>query len=578
MEPSYYRSLEAARNCNEKDIESINNLILDIKDDNLKEDLKRLKDFISYANSKDDKKYYISNKYLNALELLNMGENSISQLLAWLLDSYWIKENTTPANKLPEKFCYKFLEILKNKTKDEKILRVFKEKTLEELSKHVHCSQDYHNFDILFEVRDADETEILFVCVIENKKNANICCTKVKTSNNKYITQLEKYYKSLDSEKSPTDNKPYKDKPNLFIFLCAELDILLKPIKDHASCSGGTKFDISNLYVNDQKIDDKKTINELLDNFGYIPLEHSEIVLLLYKILKNDESYEEYFANNSTIMPANFDKTINIIQELQLAMNENNSKKCIRKVFGNTKNNGIIKSYATENYLTYGSNILDGILQNSKEYEEYFLDIPNKKERKIKGSLKIQFYNYLSELKGGDKSIIELLFRYIEYWELHCDIGGKKDWLEGYTKIFDGKYFYQVCKNLYENPKISNKLANNVQQIIKEKMMSDIFNNIQEVIKDILKQKITFIGNEEEKSDCIFLLFNNYKKYFEYKNCGYTICYKREEDKFVIMVEEKNASYELMNGSNYLLLKNNNKECIESIKENLKTIFKYSYA
>ena len=73
-------------------------------------DIEKVKAYVDYSNENHD--------YYNALEMLNIGENSISQLLAWLLDTDWVKMNDTKENQLHRIFTFEFLKLIKNQEKE----------------------------------------------------------------------------------------------------------------------------------------------------------------------------------------------------------------------------------------------------------------------------------------------------------------------------------------------------------------------------------------------------------------------------------------------------------------------------
>ena len=83
MNPNYYRALKQARNCNEKDIKGLQNFIVNPKnnlDEETKDNLKRLENFIKYAKNKDEFGKYESEKYWNIFEVFKIGKLALNNL------------------------------------------------------------------------------------------------------------------------------------------------------------------------------------------------------------------------------------------------------------------------------------------------------------------------------------------------------------------------------------------------------------------------------------------------------------------------------------------------------------------
>ena len=89
--------------------------------------------------------------YNNALEKLNMGENSISQLLAWLLDTNWVNDNDPEENQLHRIFTYEFLKLIKNQEKetDKSILQEYNDEKLKELAYGIVAKQGKDNIRVM---------------------------------------------------------------------------------------------------------------------------------------------------------------------------------------------------------------------------------------------------------------------------------------------------------------------------------------------------------------------------------------------------------------------------------------------
>lgn len=176
---------------------------------NLNNKLEKVKAFVDYSN-----KYPA---YYNALEQLNIGENSISQLLAWLLDTNWVNDNDPEENQLHRIFTYEFLKLIKNQEKetDKSILQEYNDEKLKELAYGIVAKQGKDNIDILL----VNKT-MKFVCVIENKKRAKLSTSKIHDERG--ILRIEKYCNYIDEN--------YEEYNKKFVYLCAEKDDLCKAL------------------------------------------------------------------------------------------------------------------------------------------------------------------------------------------------------------------------------------------------------------------------------------------------------------------------------------------------------------
>ena len=156
--------------------------------------LEKVKAFVDYSNKYPD--------YYNALEQLNMGENSISQLLAWLLDTNWVNDNDPEENQLHRIFTYEFLKLIKNQEKetDKSILQEYNDEKLKELAYGIVAKQGKDNIDILL----VNKT-MKFVCVIENKKRAKLSTSKIHDERG--ILRIEKYCNYIDENNEGYNKK-----------------------------------------------------------------------------------------------------------------------------------------------------------------------------------------------------------------------------------------------------------------------------------------------------------------------------------------------------------------------------------
>jgi len=338
-------------------------------------DIEKVKAYVDYSNENHD--------YYNALEMLNIGENSISQLLAWLLDTNWVNDNDIEENQLHRIFTFEFLKLIKNQEKetDKSILQEYNETKLKELAYGIVAEQDKDNIDILLVNED-----MKFVCVIENKKRAKLSTSKIKDE--RRILQIEKYCNYI-AENYANYNKK-------FVYLCAERDDLSKTIEDRIVDIGIVPECIkNNLIFEDKKYNDFKDnkISWALEKLNYTILEHSQVVLILYNILRNID--KQAFDNNGILNP---------LKQEQM--------ECL-----------------------------------SKSLLEFFTKEYTLKKNKIPANAKMRFYDRLSD-KFSYEQRLNLLCQFVEYWELHSGVDDLSDNLLGYSKIVDGEYIYDICKNL----------------------------------------------------------------------------------------------------------------------------------
>ena len=179
------------------------------------------------------KQYIQKNNTFNLFEIIQMRETSHTKLLAWLLDV-----NNKPENSLQFQFMKKFLEKINIETQN---LNDF----VKLLSEDVFVKAEYHtdsgNIDIFIYSKKAN-----FVCVIENKIDAQI---SGQSKDEK--SQVERYYAFVKNY-----NK-YKNCEKKFVFFTKYLNKI-------KSCE-----------------------QNLLDNFLYIPVEHSDTAEMISYALKN---------------------------------------------------------------------------------------------------------------------------------------------------------------------------------------------------------------------------------------------------------------------------------------------------
>ena len=361
--------------------------------------LDKVKAYVSYCQKYQD--------YYNSLERLNMGENSISQLLAWLLDTNWVNEKKydIPENQVHREFCFKFLKLIKEKEKadNKSILQSFDDEQIKELAYGIWATQDTNNIDILL-VNEQKK----FVCVIENKKRAKLSNSKTGKDEERML-QIEKYCDFI--------NGKYNDYAKKFVYLCADKSDTEKTIEERLTDVGAVpQYVKDNLIFKGAKYDEIKNekVFWALSKLNYTVLEHDAVTLILYDILR--DIYKEAFDEN-----------------------------------------GILKPISEEKMHVITLNLLD-FYTNKKDINS---------ESKISGNAKIRFYKYLPEKRYERR--LEILCQYVEYWEMHNGIKNLGDNLYGYSKIVDGEYIYNTCKELSNSPEWQEveKLAESSEQLQK---------------------------------------------------------------------------------------------------------------
>ncbi len=458
--PNYANAIEKAIEISKdkgviRDLENLKN-----SNDN---DLKCLATFVENA-----KNY---NQYFNALEIINMGEDTISQILAWLLN---VNENGD-LQELRKSFCEKFLELIEIGEDKEEI---------KHLAGNMTCKQGQNNYDILLESKTSNGKN--FICVIENKKNAALSCTRSEEKGETvYRTQIERYFKEINPENKKDNNKK-------FVFISANTKRYLDDkIRDYHVKFSNKPYDINDrkkstwseekckqhTFIGDKNLGDQK-LSDVLEQFDYIPIEHSQIVKILYEVL-NDKNC----ANKSTI---------EIIESLlKVADNNTNSVKIINKLKENLP---------SEKVITYDEDILNHICQN-KEYSEY---ADKKGNIRIRGNTKFKIFDMRQKLKRDD--ILAILSTYIEYWEMHYCVGDMKDNVEGFTKIINGEYIKDTCMNIYDKYakgelKISDKILDVVREMIKYELFIKTIDSIEmtDIESIVAKKEIEIVSFDKEK-------------------------------------------------------------------------------
>ena len=339
-----------------------------------------------------------SGQYCNAFEVLNVGENSFSELFAWLFDIQEAKKNNTALKdsiqyKFFKAFLYKLYQDEKsNKEINSKYtpLAKFNETELDnffnKLIDDVEVKTRENNMDIIIVSKSAK-----FILVIENK-----ICAKISAKDN--ITQIEKYNAIVEKE--------YQDFEKKFVFICANNDYYPEQyLKQHCA-----QNDYCGKFADDK-------ISKLLQNFGYFVLEYYDISIILYNILK--EKNETLFYSE-ILKPASFEEMIKLIERISISVNDETFKISINKLIEQLQNN---KNANIFNY------------QHSYN---------------ISGSVLIELRKILN---NSDETEIEnILKQFIEYCEMHKGNSNNNNF-HGYTKIINGKLLWNICEEIKEKNK-----------------------------------------------------------------------------------------------------------------------------
>ena len=133
--------------------------------------------------------------------------------------------------------------------------------------------------------------------------------------------------------------------------------------------------------------------NDIADQLGYVSIQFSDIVLILYKILKNDYGYKQINENQNMITLGFIDKFIRYVK------NKNNNNK-IEELINCLKNNSGINK-----------------------------QIIKKKKLKRPIRCNIPLDAIIKEMSQDE--IIQLLIQYIDYWQYNDEIIGS------YTEIVE---------------------------------------------------------------------------------------------------------------------------------------------
>lgn len=526
MEPSYYRAMIQARNCNEQDVK----FLTDSKD----KSLNNLAKFINYAKTKE------SNQYRNTFDILNIGETSISELLTWLFDIENARKmygEQEYKNSFQYKFCFKFLkEINKQNELNMNIISCSKMKP-------------ENDIDILLKAKDNKEE---YIYVIENKKNAHFSCTKREKGDNCW-TQIEKYYNHI--------YKNYSSYHKIFIYLCAETSYLNTKMQHKIPpkyLNSTTAIFPDGKELNAENLQNMK-VTDFLDKFEFKIIEYSLLIKILYKVLLEDEYSKKHFNQDTGVLsPSTVEDMYKLIETIINMYDISSNAPSITNIKKFFSDENLKKTLKEENIITYEENI--------------------KEKYDFRGCPKINFYKCLS-CNHFEKSIIqEILCRFVEYFELHCNEGQGKDYMQGYGKIINNQYLFEICGHIYDDEDLIKQIKEypNIKKIISEIQIWKI--------QEILNKKIgnnDIYTNEKSKIDGGFI-DKEYSKYIKYDN--HILKYKKKrniyiyydntenEDKLVLINKKDSKIEKKLIQFDFFDLKNG--KVVSEIIKNIKNYFK----
>lgn len=340
---------------------------------------KDLKKIINNFNLEEYKKK--CNDYSNVFYLMNLREDTHSKFLAWLFN---IKNKNSIQYKFSKDFFKKVLGIDISKQQN---IEVKPQKTSVK-----------GRADIVITTED-------YIIVIEVKLDARTSIRK--DANGDRRTQYERYKLWVD------ENEEYKKKKQKYFILIYTTDERLKSKLEKNFKIGENKY---------------KELNsdEIIEKLGYTRIQFSDIILILYNILK--ESYNKQLNKNPN------DITKNLIEKfIKNTCDENN-----------TKINDIYKKINKET--------IDKEFLRTKEYKR-----PQK--------CNIPIDKILKDFKNDE--INELLFQYLDYWQYKDKI------INTYTQIIEfNKHLYfiwDICEEIKDRKieinEDENTMIKAVQQI-----------------------------------------------------------------------------------------------------------------
>lgn len=336
----------------------------------------------------------VSDKDFNIFKVLNMREDSHTELLKWLLDTrgkgkdsiqyHFLKNFLTYLSEMKDDFGNNYIEI-----SNEFVNNIATDINIPDKNTCNLPNTNCKFIDLLFVSEKAK-----FVCIVENKLDAKI---NVDYSNDKGFTQLEYYYNYL--------NKEYKNFPNkLLLFLSKDCKIAQKEVKKICKNKSNKDICMTNTISKKEEVITYQPFSTLLNNFGYRDIEHSDIALILYNTLNelNIEINKQLSKNEK----------LEILKQIQVFINdESNNKEILSNII---------------NMLSSKVELLPKTDHFNFDIRQFMNDNPK--------------YNYA------------ILKQYIEYWESKCKF------VNGYSKILDcvingknyGIYFCDICNKYKE--------------------------------------------------------------------------------------------------------------------------------
>ena len=456
-------------------------------------------------------------------------------------------------HKIIKETCLEFLQ------------NIHKQKGYKDKLENCKCLSNKYDIDILLEVISNEGQKYHYI--IENKKNAELSCTK--TEDGKRIrTQIEKYYKEIKKE-------PNKNYIPVYVFLCAHDMYLDFSLKSHIDNKKGYQEQITVELPNGEIIEnvdlDNKSESWLLEKFSYTVREYSDLVNILHsKIKENLENniplYDKYFTNNGILKASRYNKNLFLVfKELCNKNNDNNLKRFIQ--------------YYLDNEINEQKKDVVCFLGEKRETEENYPKMRSSTLFFHKYNLKNILQDKIETEKDRKEVFIEILCQFIEYWELHYEMGNLLDNVEGYSKLIDGEYILKVCEKLSDNKAImtDSDFPIEIKIIIKEAMLYKIFaklkillenNNFKNVKsnEDILfeeklfEQNLKKLFNDElSDDDKQYIYWDNHilifddklnhsnKFYIHYCADKDEICIKNKEDSRYSFLLIKNPSINLSN-------------------------------
>lgn len=309
----------------------------------------------------------------NVFQNINMGEDSHTRLLAWLLNV-----KNTDNKSIQHLFLCNFIEFLTDWEYLDKIDNI--EQYVEKLSCDLCVETQYplrngnsNKIDLLMYSKNQK-----FVCIIENKLDAKIC------TDSNGVTQLEKYKSYIENEFIKNNFADTSDVKIIYLFL-SSYDLTNKQVK--TVCDKGSNGEII-LSSDGEVITDKKFKYLLCDSLKYKTIEHSDIVIMIYQALKQ----------------IGYDYRTAITKEDILT----------------------ILTSIIDNYNVNEENIeILQALKNSIEYKKQCKEKPS--------NFNIDIDNILNEFVKSNRQdlILKILSQYIAYWECY------NEFVSGYTEIIE---------------------------------------------------------------------------------------------------------------------------------------------